>query len=244
MSLVQPIASNPLSTSPGHSKLHRVVAVDSGAPDLSLQVLPTGEVLTSTGLILPKTSGAGIKVDNNVPTFGWKDLLGDIVVRQGHSSAPTYAAYGSGGLYQYQLSSSNYVFNTFHIPHDWVPGTDIFIHAHWSHATAVTGDVTWQFNASYAKGYNQGAFNANSLVTVSILEAAPNVAFQHMISEIQLSTSGQINSTDIEVDGLIFVKTLISANTTGDDPFLHFVDIHYQSTQSATKQKNGPAFYT
>ena len=74
-----------------------------------------------------------------------------------------------------------------------------------------------------------------------------------MIAEIQLSaaspTASQIDTDDLEVDGLILCRTYLSANNITvsgggvPDPFLHFVDIHYQSTGIPTKNK-APNFYS
>ena len=56
-----------------------------------------------------------------------------------------------------------------------------------------------------------------------------------------------IDSSLIEVDGMFMVRTWHEADRTADTltqtPYLHFVDIHYQSTGIGTKDKNYP-FYT
>ena len=33
----------------------------------------------------------------------------------------------------------NEVWNEFHVPHDYVPGSDLYIHVHWSQITVDTG---------------------------------------------------------------------------------------------------------
>ena len=141
---------------------------------------------------------------------------------------------------------------------DWVPGTDLYIHVHWSHnGTAITGTGTFSSTVahSYAKGYDQASFTAEETLTCADtnVTTANTPQYRHKITEIQLSgsggTGGLLDTEILEIDGLIFVNfTLdtiptITGGTTAE-PFIHFVDIHYQSTQLATKARNGPAFYT
>ena len=196
-------------------------------------------------LRIPKTKGKGLKIDSlGTPTWGWHDLLGAIIKEEGGASAPNFNVY-RGGIKQHQFTVSDEVFIEFHLPHDYAPGTDIFIHTHWSHNSVVSGNVTWGFECTYAKGHNQAAFPAAVIPT--LLQAAPGIAYQHMIAEVQLSAAApsgiQIDTDDLEVDGIILCRIFLSANTTGAAPFLHFVDIHYQSTNCPTKQK-APDFWT
>ena len=72
-----------------------------------------------------------------------------------------------------------------------------------------------------------------------------------MIGEVAFTnnggTGGLINSNRISVDGLVLVRAYRDpadvADTLNQDTFVHFVDIHYQSTNTGTKQKS-PDFYT
>lgn len=203
-------------------------------------------------IVVSKASGAGIKVDPAAPTYGWADLLGDIVIRDTTNPAnPGFNVY-QGGLRQYQFTVSDECFINFHIPHDYAPGTDIYIHPHWSHnSTLVTGGtVTWGFEVSYAKGHQQAAFVTP--VTTTIQQDANIAQYYHHIPEVQLSaaspSASQIDTDNIETDGLILVRCYLSANaltvSSGGvpEPFLHYVDIHYQTTNIGTKNK-APGFY-
>jgi hypothetical protein len=210
-------------------------------------------------VILPKTAGAGSKFDPTGPVYGWKDIIGEVHARNSGAAAPTLTTY-RGNIQEYQMDSTDYVFNTFHIPHDYVPGTDIYIHVHWSHISAAVtgGSITWQFESTYAKGYGQGSgsiFAAPGTITVAGSvgsSGAGNSQYEHQISEVQLSaaspTGGQLDSDNIEVDGIIMVATNWTANNlTGatPNPFIHFVDLHYQATFGGTKGRNatGSGFY-
>lgn len=202
-------------------------------------------------MILPKTSGKGIKVDNAIPTFGWRDLKGIIAPRGLANTAPSAATY-IGNIKQYQFSINDDTEAEFHVPHDYLPGSDIYIHTHWSHnVTTVTGgSITWGFEVSYSKGHNQTPFSA--VVSPTVVGNASTTQYQHIITEVQLSaaspSASQIDTDDIEVDGIILVLCKVSANNITvsgggvPEPFIHYIDIHYQSTNMPTKQK-APDFY-
>lgn len=202
----------------------------------------------SNGITLDKASGEGIKVDTASPTFGWRDLLSNIIKEEGGPNAPTFVIFRDN-IKQHQFALNDEVFLEFHLPHDYVPASDLYIHVHWAHnsATVSSGSVTWSFEVTYAKGYDQAAFPAT--VTVTAPQTASTTQYQHMIAETQLSnnggTGGLMDSNLLEVDGLILVRVYLSANTisTATDPFLLFCDIHYQSTGIATKNKS-PNFYS
>jgi len=186
-----------------------------------------------------------IRLDVSNPSYGWRDIIGQIISRNIGATAPNYTAW-NGAIDQYQFAVGDEVDITYHIPHDWVPGTDLFIHWHWSLASAgVSENVTWGCTASVAKGFNQAAFNAP--ITVTALQASSTTALQHMIIETQLSSVGGsggtlLDTSTIEVDSILNVQIYLSANSGATDPFLHTADIHYQSSNMATKQK-APDFY-
>lgn len=198
------------------------------------------------GQVYPATEGIGLKLDTSSPDYGWHDLRGDIHQDLSNSlSTPT--AY-VGGIKQYQFDIGNEAVMEFHMPHDYAPGTDMFIHAHWSHNSNIvtTGSVTWQFEIIYAKGHNQAAFSTPLLVNAT--QSASTVRYQHMIAETQASAAagvgGLVDTDQLEVDGIMIVTVRLLANTMdgGAKPFLHAADLHYQSTSLPTKNK-APVFY-
>jgi len=195
-------------------------------------------------IVLSKTSGQGLFVDSDTPTFGWRDLLGSISLEEtGGPNRPSFATYRDG-IKQYQFDVNDQVWTEFHMPHDYVAGTEIFIHAHWSHISTgvTTGGVTWGFEMTYAKGHDQAAWPA--AVTATIQQNASTTQYQHMIAEVQASGGSLLATADLEPDGVILVRAFLSANdmSAATSPFIHYVDIHYQSTGMATKQK-APDFY-
>jgi len=204
--------------------------------------------------IAPKESAkTGIGVEPAAPTYPWHDLLGEVTAKTTGVGAPTFTTYqGNVKQFQFDEATTDEIFINYHMPHDYVLGTDLFIHYHWSHiATTVTGGtVTWRVEPSYAKGHNQAAFGAPFNLDLS--PTASTIQYRHMLSEVQLSTPGggatQLDTSLLEPDGLILVRITIQANnitvSSGlvPKPFLHFVDLHYQSTNIGTKQK-APNFY-
>lgn len=212
--------------------------------------VPTGDLDFADGdfLVFDKAAGNGIKIDTTTPTFGWRDLLGEIRTRGGGASDPTDATY-RGGIKAFQFAANDEFWVDYHIPHDYVPGTDLYLHFHWStnSASVTGGSVTWGAEVTYAKGHDQAAFIAP--VTTTVVGSASTTQYQHMITEVQLSATtpsgSQIDSDDLEPDGVIMIRGYLSANNiTGGtiNPFLHFGDLHYQSTSISTKGK-APNFY-
>lgn len=193
------------------------------------------------GIVLPKASGNGIKVDTDSPSFGYHDILGDVEVRGPGANDPTWAVL-RGNLYAWEFSATinKEVWIVYHIPHDYVPGTPINFHAHWVNKAAVpnTGTVIWGFEYSYARGYDQDAFPATATVTVS--KACHATRYEHQISE-----TGDVTIANMEPDGLIVCRVYrdAAADTCTDTVQLLTADVHYRSSGIGTKAKNAP-FYT
>lgn len=221
---------------------------------MAKQVFTTGQVPTAADfnelaqeadLRVPKTSGTGIKVDTTTPTFGWRDIIGQLYTRGVGVQDPTWVVY-NGAIYQYQFATNDEVTMSFHLPHDYVPGTDIHAHVHYSLKTGVVETLTWEFSSVFAKGFNQEAFTATPVVT-TVAQATPATNFQHMIAEAAISSAAGsagvlFPNTVFEVDGLILLRLKLITNTGAQPPFVHSVDLHYQSTNVATKNK-APSFY-
>lgn len=222
----------------------------------------TNELANNGNFVLPKVAGEGVKVDPAAPTFGWRDIIGQINTKGVGASDPDWVAY-RGSVYQYKFPSAHLheAWLTFHIPHDYVPGSDLFVHVHWSQITVDTGGTAgapgaakWQFDITYADGHGTAGGAADPFIapiTVTVTQQASTTQYGHMIAEVQFTnsggTGGLIDSGNISVDGLLLVRiyrdATDAADTLNQDPFVHMCDIHYQSTNMATKQKS-PDFYT
>lgn len=223
---------------------------------------PVEQLTVAGNLNLPKTSGNGIKIDGAASTFGWRDLLGQIITKGVGASDPDWAAY-RGTLSQYRFSDGHVheAWVNFHIPHDYVPGTDLHVHVHWSQIVVdtggpagVPGNVKWYFDFSYADGHGTAGGAADPFIaalTQSVVQQGSTTQFGHMIAEVAVSNDGgdatHLDRAVFEPDGVIQLRIYRdngdAADTLDVEPFVHFTDIHYQSTNIGTKQK-APDFYT
>lgn len=200
---------------------------------------------------IQKASGYGIKVDVDSPTFGWRDLEGPIRPRDTGVGKPTLATY-IAPVREYKFIANDIVDLQFHWPHDWVPGTNVYIHTHWSHTgTNISGSLVLAYSWVWAKGHNQAAFGAAETFTQTVgsLSIGSYPQFQHIISEAQFSaqspTSGQIDLDILEADGLLLAQLSPTTIPTisGGALFIHYVDLHYQSSNLGTKNKS-PGFFS
>ena len=216
-------------------------------------VTQSSVLVVEPDLVINKTSGAGIKVDVDSPTFGWRDIIGNVQPKATGAGSPTRAAYAGGTLGDYAFIQNDIVDFVFHIPHDYVPGTDVYFHVHWSHTgTTTTGDAKFTIYHTYSKGHNQANFPAEKTldITYATVDVATTPRYRHRVDEIIISgtaaTATLMDRDDIEVDGLILVTLkLATLPTLGGSGklFIHTCDIHYQSTNMATKSR-APNFYT
>ncbi len=206
--------------------------------------------------VLDKASGNGIKIDTDAPTFGWQDLLGSVEPKTSGAGKATLGVFrgGKAKAWFYDLNDTLDTLE-FHIPHDYVIGTDTFIHLHWGHhGTAISGSLEITFGVTCAKGHNQQDFPAEVAPVLTI--ATPNIStipqYRHRVDEVQLSSSSpsatQLDNADLEPDTVILIGFEVTAEPTitggvVDKTAFFEVDIHYQSTNISTKQK-APDFYT
>jgi hypothetical protein len=207
-------------------------------------------VEVSEDFIASRLTGKGIRVGGTATSFPWRDLEGPIRPKDTGVGKPTLSTYRAP-IRAFSFIANDIVDLEFHWPHDWVPGTDVYIHTHWSHTgTNITGSLVLEYSWSFAKGHNQSVFPAATTLThtVGSLSLAGYPQYQHIISETQLSAAtpaaGQIDTDNLEVDGLLLMSltpTTIPTITAGS-LFIHYVDIHYQSSNIGTKQKS-PNFY-
>lgn len=206
-----------------------------------LDLTTAGELALSDTLILPDETGEGIKVgDTATNDWGWRDITSSIEVRGVASTDPNWTQVGSSGLYAYAFSVNDVVWMTYHIPHDYVPNSSCYFHVHWFPSGTNANSVKWQFTFVYAKGFDQQAFAFGSPTTITVEQASPGVAYQHMVAE---TTAQDLSIT--EPDGLIHcaIKRITNGATDNSDSIFGLTaDIHYQSTNMATVGK-APSFY-
>ena len=204
------------------------------------------------GLVVGKAKGTGIKVDPDSPTTTWRDLLGNTAPKSGGANAPTLAVMRGGRTQSYFYSVGDRGDDWYHIPHDWA-GTDLHLHVHWGHnGTSISGTFTVTCYLTYAK--RDSIYQAEITTTISRGSLNLTLAPQwcQRVDEIQLSaaspTASQLDTDNIEVDGVIRLHYEVTAIPTigggsTNEPYIEYVDIHYESTNVGTKNKVAD-FYT
>ena len=122
---------------------------------------------------LPGTIGSGIEVGRD---FGWHDIIGTPQYPTTGSGRPTFSQIGATGVYAWYFATGDEQFYVWHLPHDYVPDTDIFFHVHWF-GSQTAGDFTrWQFDYLYASGHNTYEYGAAT--TVYTQEQQSTTAYQ------------------------------------------------------------------
>jgi hypothetical protein len=163
-------------------------------------------------------------------------------------------------LYQYDTAGYYWEYSTtdgigkisqgymsFHIPHDWLPGTDMFIHLHISTTSTTTKTCAFLVRAGVAKSGSVIPSLA-SIGTISNTFAGAADVRRHIVSEIPLTGIGLLAVSDMEVDGIIFVHLYYQRGANGDNmgtterTYIHFMDVHYQGdgVLSGTRYKVAP----
>lgn len=213
---------------------------------------PTDNYTISNSLSLPSSSGQGILIDNN---YGWVDLIGDVTPKVSGNTSAVYRNFiGLINGWTHQASAEGDL--QYHIPHDYAPNKNLFVHVHWGHnGTAISGNLNITFYATYAKrSYPATAFVTPITLTLAAesLNMTNSVRYCHRVDEIQLSTIGgsasQLDTSNLEVDGLIgmhyIINTIpsISGSSISNLPYIFTIDIHMQSTGIGTRLKD-PGYY-
>lgn len=255
-------ASNDIDTGDGSAGSDQLSHIAGGVEGIRITEVSSVITVNVYGdLVLPKASGNGIKVDTTTPTFGWADLLGDQFSKNTGATKPVLIAY-NGAVQAWQFSNDDEAYLTYHIPHDYVPGTDIHLHIHWSQTSAsVTGGtIDFKYFAIYSKGHNQAAGSAFTATPITATFSSIDIndggaglsRYQQHFTEVIISgasaTSALFDRDDFEPDGVIELTLEMDANNLTDsvtvlDPFIHFADIHYQTTAIIGTKDKAPDFY-
>jgi hypothetical protein len=211
-------------------------------------------LVTGQPIILPVAAAstgfkAGTQASSN---YTWRDLHMVMFPDPNGATSPTPDVVFRGGVRGFSYGAGNRMSFYGHIPHDWVLGTDIYLHLHWSmNGTAISGSLVADYAITYAKGHYQSTYGVPITPTQTIATAstATHPQYGHFLDEFQLSaaspTATQLDTDDIEVDGLIkatLTTTTIPTITAGS-LFVDFLDIHYLSHGMGTIAKV-PGFYT
>lgn len=229
--------------------------IDSGGviichPGGSIDVREGARFQSEEDLVMPKAASKGIKVDPESPSFGWRDIIGSVQPKATGVGAPARAVYDGGAVAAYAFVLNDLCDFGYHIPHDWVPGSDLLWHTHWSHTgTSITGDLVLELSYMIAK--RGGLFGAEKTLTITYptVNLATTPRRLKRVDETPMTAAAATSilsaTSEIEVDGFIEGTLKIASMPTiggGGKLFIHTSDIHYQSTNIGTKQNAAP-FY-
>lgn len=175
----------------------------------------------------------------------WDDYVSDLTAGgRGLTNPPTFEQFRTG-IYANNFQVGDEMWITFHIQHDYKPGTDIYPHVHCAtNAAAPQGNVKWQLDYTVAKRNDITPDTFDAITTVTV-EAALTTQYGHVVTEV--TDNDVIPSAQIEVDSLIMMRVARiadGASPTGDalDVFGLTVDLHYQKDRFGTPNK-APNFY-
>jgi hypothetical protein len=174
---------------------------------------------------------------------GWKDMLGDIRPRGSGVTVPTFAQVGTSNMYRYRWAIGNIQYIDFHIPHDYAIGTAVYFHTHWKTVGTSINTVKWSGEFWYARGYGVESFAFGSPGTAWSVEAAPTSPSATNGSAHMITETGAIVIPNLEPDGsiaLVLSRVTNGGTNNTDDVFCWNCDVHYQSTEETTANRNGP----
>ncbi len=185
------------------------------------------------------------KAEVDAKFIGWVDLLGEPKIKGVGVNDPEFVVY-RGNIRQFEFADNkmNELVFEYHIPHGYIIGSPLYIHTHWSTKLVDAGNAKFNYEISYAKGYDRGAFGVP--IIASIIQGGSAIAFNHQIAEVQFTDDGSslIDVADIETDGVLLVRMYRDPadvdDTLTEKPFIHYVDVHLQVERLVTPNRNYP----
>lgn len=230
----------------------QAVDVDVIADIAELQAFDQTVASQAGNPILASQAGTGIRVDTLNPSFAWATLKGTMSTNVVGGGTPTLAPFRGGLCRRWFFAVNDTVDYEYCLPHDYLPGSDLFLQLHWGHnGTSISGDFVIQFSMTYTKSHNRGLFGVEKTFTLTIPATNLIVAPQYggNLTEAQISAAlpnaSQLLSSQLEVDGeiVINIKVIGTPNITGgsrNTPFIGPVNLAYQTTGRGTKHRSPP----
>jgi hypothetical protein len=171
---------------------------------------------------------------------GWNDILSDLSAGRGiGANAPTWTTLRDGiKAYAFDAGSMNEVWVNLHIMHDYLWGSKVWPHIHWTTAGTDTGVVRWGIEYTYARAYGVETFPATT--TIYLEQAATGTPYTQMLAE-PIEADG-ILLPNCEPDGVLMCRVFRDAthanDTCIDAAFGIFADLHFQSDGYLTNERN------
>jgi hypothetical protein len=191
----------------------------------------------------------GIQVyRNQLKNYVWRDKEG-LIIPDANKSLTLF----NTANYGYKLDEGESVACLFHMPHEWVQGSDIYLHPHWGHnGTGLSGNWVWTVNLSYA---HRAAAGSSAVPVFAETDSAPisitsptmttHPRYCHAVNEILIANKGAtggalLDTNQMATDGIILATfTLTTEPTIGTGHTYFFTgDLHYQANPFGTSQKD------
>jgi hypothetical protein len=212
---------------------------------------------TTNSIGLGKTQHAGLRGDNGV--FWWRDILGSINPNSAGAAAPTLDTW-RGNCRRYYYAANDRVDAEIHVPHNWVNGSNLYLHWHWGHSgTAISGNFVFNITMEHTMGHLRGVGSStllNLTAPTTALAAKPNAGqFYCDIPDFLIGQAGGgVNLIDTSLilpdDSLAFsfIATTIPTISGGvrNQPVVWNIDLHAQTTgfdATPNKDPSGGSFW-
>ena len=144
-------------------------------------------------------------------------------LKGGAADPPTFAAF-SGGVWANRFDNGATMAShaTIELQHDYVDGSDMELHIHWSPSTTNTGNVRWGCEYTFAN--MDATFPATT--TVTAVSAGGGIVNRHQY--LTLATISGIGLTKGAVMAFrIYREGAHAADTFTGNAFLHRIALHY-----------------
>ncbi len=172
-------------------------------PDHTLNSHPVGFVRLENGQTDLDYSDiwAQAGLHTTVPSTGTREILVKAENLLKGATPPTTAIIGNFSVEQFAgVGGADIVYTSFHVPDNWVEGTDIDVHIHWAPIDGNAGDVKWQMT------WDAVASEANEVIsgagtTTSVIDAT-----QTLQDELLLTDSMTIAGASLAVGDTIGIK--------------------------------------
>jgi hypothetical protein len=159
--------------------------------------------------------------------YRWDDLRIAPTMRTLGGSAAALANYNSSGIYALQFASGNEAFSTIQLPHGWDKGT-MHPHVHWKPSANITsGSLTWTLEYIWSNPDNGSVDSAKVTDTVSYSTTA--TAWQMRSQDFAAATWANAGASAMAI-----IRLALTANTTGQNPFLVEFDFHIRRNRQGT----------
>lgn len=151
----------------------------------------------------------------------WTDSQAPAASLRVGGTAPAFAAFRNG-IYAYYFGTNEEVHGSIQLPHDYIAGSTLRPHVHFSFATNPAAAATVIWGLEYSICSVNGVYAASTTVTATYT-AAGDEAFKHCVLGF-----GDVTGTGLRESCIMLARIYRSGGTSAPEPALLSFDIHYQ----------------